>query len=417
MRIVVLTLLLTAGATAGAAAQQATTTPPPSQESELPQGFLPEPAVVGRAVELGSRFLGGDTASKKDGFYPDFSDMITGAGWISVGPGYRRHFLNRHLSVDGSAAISWRAYKDARARVELTDLANNHLTLGFQAQWQDLTQVNYFGIGPNSLESERSEYRLRDTDLAGYGIIRANRWLSVAGRFGWIKQPTISSSVGPFDADFPPTSQLFPTDPGIAQQTSLLHGGVGVEADTRDHPSRPTRGGFYRAAAQAFADRDLHQFSFRRYEAEGLQIVPILGERWGLAVHGWSVFSDTSADNSVPFYLLPSLGGSNTLRGYDDYRFHDRNMLVVNVESRWALLTHVDLALFADAGNVGARASDLNVDKTWYGGGLRVHDRTSTLAVLDIARSREGWQAIFKLSDPFRLARRSLRASVIPFVP
>ena len=173
----------------------------------------------------------------------------------------------------------------------------------------------------------------------------------------------------------------------------------------------------YRAAAQVFADRDFHQFSFRRYEAEGLQIVPILGERWLIALHGWSVFSDTSAGNSVPFYMLPSLGGGNTLRGYDDYRFHDRNMLVVNVESRWALFSHIDAALFGDAGNVGARAGDLNLDKTSYGGGLRVHDRTSTLALLDIAHSREGWQVLFRLSDPFRFARRSLRTSVIPFVP
>jgi hypothetical protein len=34
--------------------------------------------------------------------------------------------------------------------------------------------------------------------------------------------------------------------------------------------------------------------------------------------------------NTVPFYLLPSLGGKNTLRGYYDYRFHDRNMEVFN---------------------------------------------------------------------------------------
>ena len=86
MRIVVLTLLLTAAATAGAAAQDATTTPPPRQESDVPEGLLPEPAIVGRAVEFGSRLLGSDS-SQKDGFYPDFGDMVTGAGWISIGPG------------------------------------------------------------------------------------------------------------------------------------------------------------------------------------------------------------------------------------------------------------------------------------------------------------------------------------------
>jgi hypothetical protein len=417
MRILVVTLLLVVGAAAGSAAQQAETPPAPAQETDLASGLVPEPHAMSRAVGFASRWLGGDGSSPKDGFYPDFGDMVTGAGWISGGPGYRQHFLNHHLFVDGSAAISWRAYKNAQARIELTDLARNHATLGFQVQWQDLTQMNYFGTGADSLESQRSEYRLRNTNLAGYGIIRANRWLSLGGRFGWVKQPTISASVGPFDRDFPDARLVFPADPGIAAQTSLVHGGATVEADTRNYPSRPTRGGLYRAAAQAYFDRDLHQFSFRRYEAEGFQVLPIVGERWVIALHGWGVFSDTSAGNSVPFYMLPSLGGANTLRGYDDYRFHDRQLLVASAESRVALFRHVDAAVFVDAGNVAARVSDLNLDKTSYGGGLRVHSRSSTLALLDVAHSREGWQVLFRLSDPFRLERRSLRTSVVPFVP
>ena len=275
----------------------------------------------------------------------------------------------------------------------------------------------YFGVGADSVESQRSEYRLRNTDLAGYGIIRASDWLSFGGQFGWVKQPTISSSTGPFDRDFPDSRLVFPADPGMAAQTSLLYGSATVEADTRDYPSRPTKGGLYRAAVRAFSDRDLSQFSFQRYEAEGLQVLPIAGERWVIAFHGWGVFSGTSAGNSVPFYMLPSLGGGNTLRGYHDYRFHDRNLLVVNAESRWALFSHVDAAAFVDAGNVAARAGDLNLDKTSYGGGLRLHSRASTLARFDVAHSREGWRAAFRLSDPFRLARRSLRSQVIPFVP
>jgi surface antigen Omp85-like protein len=417
MRTIVVTLLLVVGAVSGSAAQQSQTTTSPRPEADLAPGLVSEPHAISRAIDFAGNLLGGDGSSPKDGFYPDLANMITGAGWISAGPGYRQHFLNGHLLVDGSAAVSWRAYKDAQARIELPDLAGNHATLGFQARWQDLTQVNYFGIGQDSLESQRSEYRLKDTDLTGYGTIRPNGWLSFGGRFGWVKRPMISSSVGPFDQDFPDARLEFPTDPGMAQQTSLLHGGATVEADFRDYPGRPTRGGVYRAAAQAYSDRDLHEFSFRRYEAEGLQIVPIVGERWGLALHGWGVFSDTSTGNSVPFYMLPSLGGGNTLRGYRDYRFHDRDLLVVNAESRWALFTHVDAVAFVDAGNVAARFGDLNLDKTSFGGGVRVHTRSSTFGRLDVAHGREGWQVFFKLNDPFRLDRRALRATVIPFVP
>jgi len=419
MRIIFFTLLVSFGATASGSAQSGASTPAPAarQETELAPGMLPEPHVMTRAIDFGKRFLGGDGPSEKDGFYPDVGDIVTGAGWISAGPGYRRHFLNRRVLVDGSAAVSWRAYKQARARVELTNLAGDHVSVGAQVRWQDLTQVTYFGIGADSLETARSEYRTKNTDVIGYGVVRANRWLSVGGRFGWLRQPTISSPSGPFDRDFPDAGQVFPDDPGMAEQSSVLHGEVSITADTRDAPSHPTTGGLYRAAAGTYSARDLAQFSFRRYEAEGLQLVPIAGKTWVLALHGWGVFSDTNADRTVPFYMLPSLGGGNTLRSYPDYRFHDRNLLVATVESRWALLKHVDAAAFVDAGNVASRVGDLNLDKRSYGAGLRVHTGRSTLGRLDVAHGREGWIVSFKLSDPFRLARRSELTALIPFVP
>jgi outer membrane protein assembly factor BamA len=122
----------------------------------------------------------------------------------------------------------------------------------------------------------------------------------------------------------------------------------------------------------------------------------------------------------VPFYLMPSLGGQNTLRGYYDYRFHDNDMQVFNAESRWALFTHVDAAVFVDAGKVAPRAGDLDFKdlKRSYGAGLRVHNATSTLARLDIGHSTEGWRMFFKISDPFKRSTPAFgRSAVIPFVP
>jgi len=138
---------------------------------------------------------------------------------------------------------------------------------------------------------------------------------------------------------------------------------------------------------------------------------------WVIGVHGWGVFSDTSSGNSVPFYLLPSLGGGNTLRGYHDYRFHDRDLLLASAECRWALFGDVDGAAFFDAGNVASRAGDLNLKKTSWGAGVRVHTRTSTLVRMDIGHSREGWQVFFRLNGPFRLNRLSRRTADVPYVP
>ena len=136
-----------------------------------------------------------------------------------------------------------------------------------------------------------------------------------------------------------------------------------------------------------------------------------------LALHGWLAASDTTAGATVPFYLQPSLGGHNTLRGYTDYRFHDRNLLVVNVEARVTLFAHVDAAVFADAGNVAARVSELNLDKRSYGIGWRMHSRTSTFARVDLAHGAEGWRVLFRLNDPLHLSRMTRRLAPVPFVP
>ena len=83
--------------------------------------------------------------------------------------------------------------------------------------------------------------------------------------------------------------------------------------------------------------------------------MPIGESRVVLALHGWLAASDTDEGHFVPFYLQPSLGGHNTLRSYADYRFHDRHLLIFNAEARIPMMTHVDAAVFLDAGNVAAR--------------------------------------------------------------
>jgi outer membrane protein assembly factor BamA len=202
----------------------------------------------------------------------------------------------------------------------------------------------------------------------------------------------------------------------LPEQPRYVHGEASITSDTRNSPSRPTNGAVYRAVWATYSDRDTGAFSFRRYEAEAAQFVPLAAGRVVVALHAWTVGSETDG-GLVPFYLMPSLGGSNTLRGYTDFRFHDRNLAVVSAESRVVLMTHVDFAAFVDAGNVAPRMSDLNFDKRSYGIGLRLHSDRATFARLEIARSADGWRLFFRTNDPFRLSRLSRRTATVPFVP
>jgi hypothetical protein len=307
----------------------------------------------------------------------------------------------------------------AQARIELGNLARSRVAIGTQVRWQDLTQVTYFGEGPESLEADRSEYRLQSTNVVGYATLRPVQWLSMTGRVGWISRSSISSPAGSFKRGNPATQEVFPADPVFAlpQQPSYAYRELLATADTRDRRGRPTRGGVYRAAWIGYSDQDSGPFSFTRSEVEGAHFVPVAGARVVLALHGWFVASKTSDGKAVPFYLLPSLGGNNTLRGYSDYRFHDRHLLLANVEARLALFTHVDAALFVDAGNVAPRVGDLNLDKTGAGVGLRVHTREATFARFDVAHGDEGWRFVFRMNDPLRLSRIARRTAALPFVP
>ena len=377
----------------------------------------PAPGKIDKFMSRADHWLGSSDGPARSGFYPEFTHQITGSGWVSLGPGYRYRFLNDHAVVDGSASVSWRGYEFAQARFELSDLAGHHLAVGSQVVWQDMKQIDYFGVGSGSSVDSRSEYRMRDTDVVGYSTYRPNAWIAVNGSVGWLHQPTLRSPSGPFQRNFPSVLQTFPADPGVDRQPSFLHGSASIVADTRDHRDYARRGGLYEAAISAYSDRDFSQYSFRRYELEGLQYVPVLPDTVTLAFHGWAVFSNTSSGNSVPFYLLPSLGGNDTLRGFYDYRFHDRNMLVASAEVRYHVHRYVDVAGFFDAGNVAAKASDLDVNKTSVGGGVRVHTGTTMLGRLDIAHSVEGWQYVFRLNDPFRLGRLLRHTASTPFVP
>jgi hypothetical protein len=430
-RLLVLSVVVfIAGVSSIAHAQDLRTDEGPEQEAppsalaagaaRVDRGIFEEPHVLGDAIARGfDRF--GDSGTPGNGFYLELSNMITGSGWVSIGPGFRRTIAGGAGFVDTSAAVSWHAYNMLQGRIEFPNLANKHLALGSQVMWQDQTQINYFGIGSASLASNESQYRMQSVDSVLYGAIKPVKSLTIGGEYGFLRRPEILTPGGTFRPVVPTTLEQFPADPGVTDsfQPNYLHGEASVTSDTRDHRSRPTRGGVYRVVWTDFVDQSTSTgaFSFRQYEAEAAQFIPTADSHWVFALHGWLVTSDVPNGHEVPFYMLPTLGGGNTLRSYDDYRFHDRNLALVTAESRWTILEHVDAAAFIDAGNVAPTFADLNLRKTSWGGGLRFHTEKATFARVDAAYGAEGWRFIVCTSDPLRLSRLTRRVAAVPFVP
>ena len=164
------------------------------------------------------------------------------------------------------------------------------------------------------------------------------RWMELTGEIGWLK-PQVKPPSGPMLRDFPSTREAFAGAPDFAglDTPAFMPTTVSLTVDNRDFPSHPTSGILLRGAASNYDDRETGVFTFKRYETEAAGFLPLAGGRVVLALHGWAVSTETGDGQLVPFFLQPSLGGSNSLRSYADFRFHDRNMLLVNAEARLAL--------------------------------------------------------------------------------
>lgn len=296
---------------------------------------------------------------------------------------------------------------------------HDRVTLGAQALYQDAVPVNYFGPGSDSAFDDRSGYRLQTNDLLVYAVFGGPQ-LALSARVGWLSPVNLSAMAGT-RPEYPDTVHVFTdvTAPGLSKPGSFLHADISVGADTRDHAKHATTGGFYQTTWSIYSDRSGGANSFQRVDAEAVHFIPLASANWVLALRGWTVLSNTGEGDSAPFYLMPNLGGRN-LRGYHDYRFHDRNMQAYSIESRWALFDHVDTALFVDLGNVAATPRGLFSEslKHSYGAGIRLHNNRATIGRFDIARSVEGWRFIFKMNDPFQRSSQSAgRPPVVPFVP
>jgi len=135
--------------------QTQTTIPVRTPAADGTYGIFKEPPFITKGVNYFDR-RANRSREPKDGFFVEFGNMITGAGWISAGPGYRHHVLNDNAIVSASGSLSVRLYQAAQASIDFPHLAADHIRLGAQTMYRDAVQVNYLGLGNSSLESDRS---------------------------------------------------------------------------------------------------------------------------------------------------------------------------------------------------------------------------------------------------------------------
>ena len=336
---------------------------------------------------------------------------------FGFGPAFVTHWtpneswrLSWDVDAVGSTNASWRAgaYMTAvwdrhrRIRVRTGGGSGGASNLAVQeypvfhvlAQSISLNTLDYFGMGPNTSDTARSYFAMRET-IAGVNATwpilqkwNISLYGEANGRFVDLR-PSPGRSSPSIEKLYSPA-----TAPGLDRQPAFAQFGEGVRI-------RPEFAGGHVRLNYAVTFREYvatgdSTFSFQRWTTDLSHQFPLYlqtrrllpndhngpddcsvsaGEpscpavtrnlEGSIAVRFLMNQSMTSAGHVVPFYFQPTLGGSDVdgnpaLASYQDYRFRAPNNLLVRATFEHSIYGPLGFTAMADEGKVALRRGDLD---------------------------------------------------------
>ena len=334
-----------------------------------------------------------------NGFQVVLGGMRSGNG-ASFGVGYRRvDLLNERLGFRTTARGTIQEAYMFDFELNFPRLADRGTEFQLYTKYENSPLMDYYGPGPGSNRANRSSYRLEDfaVDLR----LRQRLWNRFYARaLGGLYLP----NTGPGKRkDFPTTDEKFTPEetPGLGVQPRFLRAGATLQYDWRDLPSGPRSGGNYFATYTRYWDQQLRKHSFHNLDTAVEQYIPYFNSTRVIALRLAAVMTYAGEGQSIPFYLQPTLGGNQYLRGFARYRFYDQSAILAVAEHRWHLFSGGHAALFFEAGKVAPKASQVNFHNLEYSGGIgfRFTLGDAVITRIDNAVSREGYRFIWTFEN------------------
>ena len=327
------------------------------------------------------------------GFRPVLGGMPSGSGFV-FGGGYIAGYNHELIQFTANARYSTRGYTTFDTGVIFpTPASRLPVQAHVKAEVRDLTSLRFYGLGPESGASGRSTYGLEDQSIEAGVTAIASRFVEMGATARWM-----NAEVGPGAAGASLEERFDPFQtPGFGTKTDYLVYGGHLVLHLRDAHVIPSAGVSVRVDAARYDDRDSDLFDFTRVVGDVQAQIPLGYRNRILALRVRSSNSVGENGGVVPFYLMETIGGANSIRGFREYRFRGGRNLLLNAEYRWEVWTYVDFAFFYDAGKVFTDADDLNFSdmQSGYGFGIRGHAPGGTVFRIDFARSNEGFKLHF----------------------
>ena len=280
----------------------------------------------------------------------------------------------------------------------------NNYELGYTRPWLDSKQTS-LGFTIYDMTHQYTDYNPRDLNLGDSTYDR--------NRQGW--DITLGRPQGEFvqnyltlkhrkDTYVRPVSGIDYTNPTDPRMNNYINDNFGLTRsvtlarvfDSRDNVFNATEGTRFSLSAEFAGKVFGGDFDFNKYTVEDRQYFKVGGQQV-VAVRLLAGYAEGRMPDSGKF----AVGGSDTLRGYNDDQFKGHKMLAATAEYRFPVAKKVEGVVFGDIGKAwdgeGYKLDDL---KSSVGVGLRVTTPLGPIR-LDYARGEEGGKMHFSFGGQF----------------
>jgi hypothetical protein len=348
---------------------------------------------------LGSSDQGKD--KKVSGFHMGIQSAGTGSGYGFFVTPYHKNLTGRGIYVEAPLLYTYMGYQLYQFNGSVPIAGSSpirQLSIDFGTGYSDRPQDDFYGIGNETSLSNQTEFKMVTRAVSGGLVVRKNHWTSkVYGvyRSVGITQPSSGTSA---QAVFNPAAV-----PGLngGKLGSIV---FTMRRITESRDNYTFKGGIDEIDVGFNRSIDGDDFQYWRTHLYTQHFLPLSRDsRKVIAVRGTFETNQPVSGGQIPFFDMPILGSSETVRGFDNFRFRDNNVLALTLEYRYRIWRILDWGFFVDEGQVAPRLRDFSFDgfHTGYGARLFMWPKPNLPLSVDYGRSNEGWRLYFNLNTRF----------------
>jgi len=289
--------------------------------------------------------------------------------------------------------------------MEDLDFLGRGLALSARVAFDVDGSKRFFGVGPDTHETQETNFTRKTIGYfarIGIPIFEESNWkFNIAHAMAGERVAT-----GVFDS-IPTIESKFPEHaPGNFHQNSRFQ--FFVDYDTRDSAVTTSRGSYLKFLIENAQKKIGSEYAFQTYAIDARHFRGWSQDRFGKTAMR---FNYQQLQGNAPFYLMPTLGGKDSLRAYGAGRFIDRGMWVTTVEQRITVFdasvtgvtVEMEIAPFFGLGSVFSTPKRIasRYMRPAYGIAFRAIARPQVVGSVDLGFGQEGANVFMDINYSF----------------